>query len=94
MYYVMYPEYIAGRLQGWFVIQSKGITKEFAEFAEAKRIALKRDGRVHSRADGNRVVYQHQPADLVPKEDRAVKSQAERRASWARFVESQLFVNA
>jgi len=96
MFYVMKPEFDSdNRIQGWFAIQSQGRTRHFAEFAEAKLRAIKCSGRVYSYNDGNRCVYEHQIPDLKPREDRSViKSQAERKASWAKFVESQLFVNA
>ncbi len=93
-YYVSFPIIEYGRVAARNNLMSRGLTRFFDEFALAKKAAIKVDGRVHDRQDNGRVVYEHQPADLVPHEDRAVKSQAERRASWARFLESQLFVSA
>ena len=93
MFYVSYPIIEYGRVAVRHNMMSKGLTRFFTEFALAKKEAIKRDGQVHD--EDGRVVYQHQPEDLIPHEDRSViKSQAERRASWAQFIESQLFVNA
>jgi len=92
-YYVSYPVMQYGRVAVRHNMMSKGLTRFFTEFALAKKEAIKRDGQVHD--EDGRVVYEHQIADLIPHQDREViKSQAERKASWAQFIESQLFVNA